>query len=102
MECPIKIYADFESFLKPIMQTSLEKLVNNLVEDKSKFKHMSKYFHDERLARERKTCYDSASVMSGDKGVNVYTSRHLEQNGVLSPAPFVHCASHNLNLVVNV
>jgi hypothetical protein len=46
--------------------------------------------------------YDGASVMSGDKGgVNVYISRHLEQNGVLSPAPFVHCASHNLNLVVN-
>ena len=40
--------------------------------------------------------------MSGDKeGVNVYISRHLEQNGVLSPAPFVHCASHNLNFVVN-
>ena len=31
------------------MQTSLEKLVNNLVEDKSKLKHMSKYFHDESL-----------------------------------------------------
>ena len=46
--------------------------------------------------------YDGASVMSGDKGgVNVYISRHLEQNGVLFPAPFVHCASHNLNLVVN-
>jgi hypothetical protein len=46
--------------------------------------------------------YDGARVMSGDKGVvNVYISRHLEQNGVLSPAPFVHCASHNLNLVVN-
>ena len=46
--------------------------------------------------------YDGASVMSGDKGrVNVYISRHLEQNGVLSPASFVHCASHNLNLVVN-
>ena len=46
--------------------------------------------------------YDGASVMSGDKGgVNVYISRHLEQNSVLSPAPFVHCASHNLNLVVN-
>ena len=46
--------------------------------------------------------YNGASVMSGDKeGVNVYISRHLEQNGVLSPAPFVHCASHNLSLVVN-
>ena len=31
----------------------------------------------------------------------VYISCHLEKNGVLSPAPFVHCASHNLNLVVN-
>ena len=31
------------------MQTSFEKLVNNLVEDKSKFKHTSKYFHDESL-----------------------------------------------------
>ena len=46
--------------------------------------------------------YDGASVMSGDNGVvNVYFSRHLEQNGVLSPAPFVHCASHNIILVVN-
>ena len=31
------------------MQTSLEKLVENLGKDKSKFKRMSKYFHDEDL-----------------------------------------------------
>ena len=42
-----------------------------------------------------------ARVSGGKGGVNVYISRHLEQNDVLSPAPFVHCASHNLNLIVN-
>ena len=40
--------------------------------------------------------------MSGDKGgINVIISDHLKENGVESPAPYVHCASHNLNLVVN-
>ena len=46
--------------------------------------------------------YDGATVMSGDKGgVNVIISEHLKENAVESPAPYVHCASHNLNLVVN-
>ena len=46
--------------------------------------------------------YDGASVMSGSKGgVNVLVSEYLQKNGVESPAPFVHCASHNLNLVIN-
>ena len=54
------------------------------------------------LLKIRGQAYDGANVMSGDKGgVNIYISHHLEQNGVLSPALFVHCASHNLNLVVN-
>ena len=46
--------------------------------------------------------YDGATVMSGDKGgVSVIISDHLKENGVKSPAPYVHCASHNLNLVIN-
>ena len=46
--------------------------------------------------------YDGATVMSGDKGdVNVIISDHLKENGIESPAPYVHCASHNLNLVIN-
>ncbi|XP_028417041.1 zinc finger MYM-type protein 1-like [Dendronephthya gigantea] len=46
--------------------------------------------------------YDGASVMSGSKGsVNVLISNYLKSEGITSPAPFVHCASHNLNLVVN-
>ena len=46
--------------------------------------------------------YDGASVMSGSKGgVNILISNYLKSEGVTSPAPFVHCASHNLNLVLN-
>ena len=46
--------------------------------------------------------YDGASVMSGRKGgVNILISNYLKSEGVTSPAPFVHCASHNLNLVLN-
>ena len=46
--------------------------------------------------------YDGASVISGSKGgVNVLISNYLKSEGVTSPAPFVHCASHNLNLVLN-
>lgn len=46
--------------------------------------------------------YDGASVMSGSKGgVNALLSDYLKGEGITSPAPFVHCASHNLNLVVN-
>ena len=26
---------------------------------------------------------------------------HLKENGVESPAPYFHCSSHNLNLVIN-
>ena len=46
--------------------------------------------------------YDGASVMSGAfGGVHVKVSEHLKSLGVTSPAPFVHCAAHNLNLVIN-
>ena len=40
--------------------------------------------------------------MSGPKGgVHEHVSKYLTNKGVESPAPYVHCASHNLNLVVN-
>ena len=46
--------------------------------------------------------YDGASVMSGAKGgVQKKMNDHIKSKGVDSPQPFVHCASHNLNLVIN-
>ncbi len=41
--------------------------------------------------------YDGASVMSGVRGGVQKLIKNLSE----SPVPFVHCASHNLNLVIN-
>ena len=41
--------------------------------------------------------YDGANVMSGVRG----GVQKLIKNICTSPVPFVHCASHNLNLVIN-
>ena len=50
----------------------------------------------------RGQCYDVASVMSGSKGGCQKKLRdYLESKGVETTIPFVHCASHNLNLVLN-
>ena len=46
--------------------------------------------------------YDGASTMSDEKGGVQMKFRELVQKlGVKSQVPFVHCATHNLNLVVN-
>lgn len=40
--------------------------------------------------------------MSGKRGgVHKLLGTHLKEAGVNSPAPFLHCASHNLNLLIN-
>ena len=46
--------------------------------------------------------FDSASVMSGTRGGMQKLFRDvIHDSGTTSPVPFVHCASHNLNLVIN-
>ena len=49
------------------------------------------------LSRIRGQGYDGASVMSGIRG----GVQKLIKDMCSSPVPFVHCASHNLNLVIN-
>ena len=43
----------------------------------------------------RRQGYDGAAVMSGK-----YSSLHKKMQDVASPVYYVHCASHNLNLVL--
>ena len=46
--------------------------------------------------------YDGASVMSGSLGgVQRLMCDAVHECGSVVPVPFVHCSSHNLNLVVN-
>jgi Domain of unknown function (DUF4371) len=46
--------------------------------------------------------FDGAAVMSGSKGGTQKLFRDVVHgSGTTSPVPFVHCASHNLNLVIN-
>ena len=49
------------------------------------------------LSKIRAQSYDGASVMSGVRG----GVQKLIKDMSASPVPFVHCASHNLNLVIN-
>jgi hypothetical protein len=42
--------------------------------------------------------YDGASVMSG---VHNGVQKLIEDNRSSMPVPFIHCAAHNLNLVIN-
>ena len=54
------------------------------------------------IMKVRGQCYDGASVMSGSKGGYQKKLRdYLKSKGVETPIPLVHCASHNLNLVIN-
>ena len=65
---------------------------------------VTKYFEELGLdiKKVRGQGYDEASVMSGYKGgVQKRMSDHIKSKGVDSPIPFVHCLSHNLNLVIN-
>ena len=49
------------------------------------------------FSRQRGQGYDGASVMSGVRG----GVQKLIKDMCESPVPFVHCVSHNLNLVIN-